>query len=142
VIDSDAYSVRQFELSDAESFYSAVRESIDQLAYWMPWCSPDYSLQDAHAWMRFSRDAWAAGTEYPLGIFDNATGQVVGGTGINHIDTDFKIGNIGYWISSRHAGRGEARHRLYFQGSPHPALVYSLVPDDVARFDSQPRPCA
>jgi ribosomal-protein-serine acetyltransferase len=143
----------------------------------MPWCSKDYAFSDAENWIKTSIDLWANNTEYPLGIFDASTGAVIGGTGINHINRAYRIGNIGYWVSSRFTGQGvarfaahqaallgfgelgltrleiivlthnkasqrvavslgaklecEARNRLYFQGAPHPALVYSLVPEDV-----------
>lgn len=103
------YVVRPLQPSDAPSFHSAVRESIDALSYWMPWCSADYSLADAQQWIQTSLDAWSAGTEYSLGIFERATGAVVGGTGLNHLNPAYRIGNIGYWVSSRHTGRGVAR---------------------------------
>ncbi len=171
------YTVRRLQPADAPSFYAAVRESIDELTYWMPWCSKDYSLADAEAWMQTTSDMWAAESEYPLGIFDGATGEVVGGTGVNHINRAYRIGNIGYWVNSKRTGQGiaefaahqsavlgfgelgltrleivvlthnmasqrvaekvgaklecEARNRLYFQGSPHSAYVYSLVPEDL-----------
>jgi RimJ/RimL family protein N-acetyltransferase len=171
------YIVRKLRPADASSFYEAVRESIVELTYWMPWCTNDYSLSDAEAWMQTTSDMWAAGIEYPLGIFDAATGAVVGGTGVNHINHAYRIGNIGYWVGSKRTGEGiarfaahqsavlgfrelgltrleivvlthneaskrvaesvgaklecEARNRLYFHGSPHNALVYSLVPEDL-----------
>ena len=171
------YTVRRLQHTDASSFYAAVRESIEDLTYWMPWCSKDYSLSDAEAWMQTTSEMWAAGAEYPLGIFDTKTGAVVGGTGVNHINRAYRIGNIGYWVSSKRTGHGvarfaarqsavlgfgelgltrleivvlthnkasqrvaealgaklecEARNRLYFQGSPHSAFVYSLVPEDL-----------
>jgi RimJ/RimL family protein N-acetyltransferase len=172
----DPYIVRRFVASDAESFCDAVSDSIDALAYWLPWCEPDYSIREARAWMEFASEAWESGREYPLGIFEAASGKVVGGTGVNHINKAYRIGNIGYWVSSRYTGKGiarfaasksavlgfqelgltrleivvlthnkasarvaeaigatfecEARNRLYFQGRPHNAFVYSLVPED------------
>ena len=177
VLQLPKYTVRRLQPTDAPSFYAAVRESIDDLTYWMPWCSKDYSLSDAEAWMQTTSDMWAAGAEYPMGIFDANTGEVVGGTGVNHINRAYRIGNIGYWVSSRHTGQGiarfaahqaavhgfkelgltrleivvlthnkasqrvaerlgaefecEARNRVYFQGAPHNAFVYSLLPDDL-----------
>ena len=170
-------TVRRFQPADAPSFYDAVRESINELAYWMPWCSKDYSLSDAEAWMQTTSDMWRSGAEYPLGIFDATTGAGLGGTGVNEISRTYSIGNIGYWVSSKRTGQGiarfaarqsvvlgfgelgltrleivvlthnkasqrvaesvgaklecEARNRLYFQGSPHSAFVYSLVPEDL-----------
>ena len=107
--ESSKYIVRKFESSDAESFYVTVRESIDELAYWMPWCSKDYAFSDAENWIKTSIDFWANNTEYPLGIFDASTGAVIGGTGINHINRSYRIGNIGYWVSSPYTGQGVAR---------------------------------
>ncbi|MGZ0078283.1 GNAT family N-acetyltransferase [Methylomonas sp. YC3] len=175
--DAPKYIVRRLELSDAGAFYSAVRESIDELVYWMPWCSKDYTPLDAENWIKTTMQLWEADAEYPLGIFDAVSGAVIGGTGVNHINRAYRIGNIGYWVSSRHTGQGvarfaahhsallgfsqlgltrleivvlthnkasqrvaeslgaklecEARNRLYFQGKPHNALVYSLVPGDL-----------
>jgi RimJ/RimL family protein N-acetyltransferase len=97
--------------------------------------------------MEFASEAWESGREYPLGVFEAASGKVVGGTGVNHINKDYRTGNIGYWVSSRYTGTHnkasarvaealgarfecEARNRLYFQGRPHNAFVYSLVPED------------
>ena len=134
-------------------------------------------MADAEAWMQTTCDMWATGAEYPLGIFDATTGAVVGGTGVNHINRAYRIGNVGYWVSSNRTRQGiarfaalqsavlgfgelglkrlqivvlthnkasqrvaeavgaklecEARNRLYFQGSPHSAFVYSLVPEDL-----------
>lgn len=177
MLQAPKYTVRKLQTTDAPSFYEAVRESIDELTHWMPWCKEDYSLSDAEAWMQTANEMWAAGVEYPLGIFDASTGAVVGGTGVNHINRAYRIGNIGYWVSSKRTGQGiarfaahqsallgfgelgltrleivvlthntasqrvaeavgakrecESRNRLYFQGSPHSAFVYSLVPEDV-----------
>lgn len=175
--------LRRLRESDAESFYGAVRESIAELSYWMPWCYPEYSLDDARAWIKFTEAAWSSQSEYPLGIFEMGTNRVIGGTGINHINKMYRIGNIGYWVSSACTGRGIAksaallaadigfqelaltrleivalthnhasqrvaeaigakkeccaRNRLYFQGKPHNAVVYSLIPHDVP---PQPHP--
>ena len=175
--EASKYFVRRFEPADTESFYAAVRESIEELAYWMPWCSKDYAFSDAEKWIKTSINLWANNTEYPLGIFDASTGAVIGGTGIHEISRNYRIGSIGYWVSSRYKGHGvarfaahqaaligfnqleltrleivvlthniasqcvamalgatlecEARNRLYFQGAPHDAFVYSLVPEDV-----------
>lgn len=179
------YLVRRFVPSDAPSMWAAVRASLPGLAHWMPWCTPDYALEDAEAWIRFTQKAWAEQREFPLGIFHAATGAVVGGTGINQINRVHRIGNIGYWVSTPHTGRGVARfaarqaallgfgelgltrleivalvnnlasqkvaealgatreclarNRLFAQGKPQDAVVYSLVPGDLERRASEPK---
>ena len=72
----DPYIVRRFVASDAESFFDAVRDSIDALAYWLPWCKPDYSIRlsltGLWMWVRLERQkardrrqAMAAATASP-----------------------------------------------------------------------------
>jgi RimJ/RimL family protein N-acetyltransferase len=175
--ESEGFRVRPLSPDDTESFYAAVRESIDELSFWMPWCRPSYGLQDAEEWIRFCQRAWVEKTEFPLGVFEVVTGRLVGGTGIHHINNVYRIGNIGYWTSTSFTGKGVARaaarmaadigfndlgltrleiviltqnkasqrvaeaigarreciarNRLYFQGKPHEAVVYSLVPEDL-----------
>lgn len=90
--------------------YAAVRSSLAELVYWMPWCKEDYALADAEAWIEFTKKAWFENNEFPLGIFEKRTGAVVGGTGINHINKPYRIGNIGYWVSTPHVGRGIAKY--------------------------------
>ena len=107
--EASKYVVRRFVPADTESFYAAVRESIDELAHWMPWCSKDYAFSDAENWITATIDLWSNSTEYPLGIFDASTGAVIGGTGINHINRAYRIGNIGYWVSSPYTGQRVAR---------------------------------
>lgn len=103
------YQVRPLQVSDAPSMLAAVRASLPTLMRWMPWCKDDYGLQDALAWIDFSQTAWRERSEFPLGIIDCQSGQVVGGTGINQINPAHRIGNIGYWVSSVHHRRGIAR---------------------------------
>jgi len=56
--EASKYVVRRFVPADTESFYAAVRESIDELAYWMPWCSKDYAFSDAENWITATIDLW------------------------------------------------------------------------------------
>lgn len=106
---ADEYITCRFVPEDAGPFLAAVRASLPDLAYWMPWCKADYSLEDAIAWITFTQAAWSERTEFPLGIFDRNSGSVVGGTGINQINWIHSIGNIGYWVSTPHTGRGVAK---------------------------------
>lgn len=101
--------VRRLEPADAKSLLAAVSASRAELVYWLPWCKPDYALTDAEAWIAFASEACATGREFPLGVFDAASGQVIGGTGVNRIDRTERTGNIGYWVSTPWCGRGVAR---------------------------------
>lgn len=170
--------VRPLADGDAPTLYAAVRASVDSLSYWLPWCHPDYSLADAEAWVAYSVAGWAKQSEFPLGVFDESSGALIGCIGLSHINGVNRSANLGYWIGEPHRGRGiatravaltaaiafeelgfvrleivvlphnqsslrvaekigakqetEARNRLMFQGQPSNALVFSLIPADIA----------
>jgi RimJ/RimL family protein N-acetyltransferase len=169
--------VRPWTMADAQSLHLAVRGSIATLSHALPWCHADYVLADAEQWIAYSLAGWESGAEYPLGIFD-ATGEVIGGTGISQLNRAHNLGHIGYWVRDASRGRGVAaagaraaaclgfdtlgltrleivvlpdntaslrvaeklgavreglaRNRVLFQGRPVPAVVFSLIPGDLA----------
>ena len=101
--------IRPLESTDAVSFYDAVRTSLVELSYNFPWCKLDYSFDDAVSWIRYSQNAWLNRSEFPLGVFDGVSGQVIGAVGISQINKQSRIGNIGYWVGTPFIGRGIAR---------------------------------
>lgn len=66
-------------------------------------------IEDAKTWIQHTEEAWSNRSEFPLGIFEASTGFVVGGTGVNQINKAYRIGNLGYWVSTPHTGQGVAR---------------------------------
>ena len=169
--------VRPLTADDTVPLYHAVRDSLDSLSYWLPWCHAGYGAADAAAWISHCAESWQARTEFQLGIFSTA-GALLGGIGLNHVSRVHNLANIGYWVGAPHRGRGvasaaalhaarlgfdqlgftrleiivlphnlpsrrvaeklgatretEARNRLIFRGQPVSAVVYSLVPGDLA----------
>jgi ribosomal-protein-serine acetyltransferase len=101
-------TVRPFVQADIDLFYRAVHESIESLSYWFPWCNPQYSIGDARDWIEFCVASWERKSEFPLGIFSNATGEVVGGTGLNHVSRAYNFANVGYWVAENHRSKGYA----------------------------------
>lgn len=99
--------VRPLAPGDAEPLYRAVRSSLESLSYWLPWCHHNYSLADATAWVERGTAGWAAGSEFPLGVFD-AGGALIGGTGVNRIERAHGVGNLGYWVCDGARNRGVA----------------------------------
>lgn len=100
--------VRPLTRSDTDALFSVVRLSIESLSYWMRWCKPDYSHEDAANWTAHCEDAWNGNKEFPLGIFEITTGQLVGCTGVDQISRLHSMGNIGYWVGTPYCGCGYA----------------------------------
>lgn len=130
--------IRPWQSTDAPALLAAVRASLAELSEWLPWCHANYGASDAEQWIAFATSAWAARREFPFGIFDATDGRVLGGTGINQINTAHRIGNLGYWVATPETGGGiartAARHALAFAfGELALARVEIVVmPDNIA----------
>lgn len=100
--------LRQYHLNDADELYEAVRESMSELHPWMPWCHPDYSIEDSRQWLASREEAGNCGSEYSFRISDARTDRYLGGVGLNQINNLYRAANLGYWIRTSAAGRGAA----------------------------------
>jgi RimJ/RimL family protein N-acetyltransferase len=99
-------AIRQFEEGDAREFQAAVLESVEHLSVWLPWCTPDYSIEDATDWAHSASQAWIEGTEYRFLIEDANTGRILGSVGINQVVPQHKRGNLGYWVRKSAINQG------------------------------------
>jgi RimJ/RimL family protein N-acetyltransferase len=103
----NAVTIRPYVESDASEFARAVRESIADLKPWLAWAKADYSANDALTWVNLTREGHASGTLYDFAVFDG-TGRYAGACGINQIQHETRVANLGYWVRSSASGRGVA----------------------------------
>ncbi|MEZ6955644.1 MULTISPECIES: GNAT family N-acetyltransferase [unclassified Aeromonas] len=168
--------IRPFEAGDADEFVRAAHESIETVGRWMSWCTPSFNREQALAWFATCDQDRAAGRAFDIGLFCAATGQLLGGAGINQLAAHHRYGNIGYWVRQSRQGQGiarqadallhdfgfeqlglfrleivmgigntaseavaiaagatfecRARNRIFFNGQPFDAYIYSLTPID------------
>jgi RimJ/RimL family protein N-acetyltransferase len=131
------WQLRQWTGDDADGLHRLVRASLKELSEWLPWCHESHSRRDTEAWIAHCHDSWATGTEFPLGVFEAATGEPVGGVGINKIDASARSTDLGYWTGTPWLGLGVAEaigarltgivpQRLAFRGAWVDAAVYEL----------------
>lgn len=100
--------IRKYEYSDIDPLFEAVRESIDEVSQWLPWCHPEYSKRETIDWINFQADAWFNAREFNFAVVEKDTNRLIGGCGLNQIDYNNKYGNLGYWIRSVDAKKGYA----------------------------------
>ncbi|MEW5795874.1 MAG: GNAT family protein [Candidatus Zixiibacteriota bacterium] len=67
-----------------------------------------YGLKDAHAFIRTNHLNWRKGERYGFGIEDPATGEIIGGIGLEMISRKHRCFELGYWLSRKYRGRGMA----------------------------------
>lgn len=100
--------IRPFTKQDTEPFYQMVRESIEHVSPFLPWCHADYSMDNARNWVNSRKNAWQAGNECSFLIFELDTGQLLGSVEINRLHDEPGVGNLGYWVRRSALGRGLA----------------------------------
>ncbi len=101
-------SLRPYRLSDAGETYEAIHESLAELGPWLPFAHKDYSAKESRAWIKQRPAEWKKGNAYEFAIFDNNDGSYLGGCGINQIDYNNFLANLGYWIRTSRTGHGAA----------------------------------
>ncbi len=100
--------IRPYRHSDIQALYEAVRESIFEVGQWLPWCHPEYNRAESEAWIAARSEAWLSGEAYDFGIFDARSTELWGGCGLNYINRDYQLANLGYWVRTSCTGRGIA----------------------------------
>ncbi len=107
-ISHDGLVLRSYQEADLEPYIAAVRESAESVGAWMPWCTADYSEEDARAWMAHCTNGINNGTAYELGVFCGNSGDFLGGCGLNTINNQVKMCNLGYWVRQSRQRQGIA----------------------------------
>lgn len=100
-------SIRPYRLEDSAVVYNAVRESMSELIPWMPWCHPNYSIDESRTWLENQIPAFQQGKAFEFAIV-SLSGRYLGGCGLNQIDNINRRTNLGYWVRSSAAGHGVA----------------------------------
>jgi RimJ/RimL family protein N-acetyltransferase len=99
--------IRPYGIEDAEDLWTAVRESVSELTPWMPWCHPEYSIDESRRWVEEQSLAFRARKEFQF-VITQADGHFLGACGLNDLDAANRRANLGYWVRSRETGRGVA----------------------------------
>jgi ribosomal-protein-serine acetyltransferase len=95
------------EPSQTQPLYEAIMESRDELAPWMEWMHPEYSIAETEQWVAQCRKAWEEDSMFGFTIFENQTGQTLGGCSIVNRPVH-RNGMLGYWIRTSRTKQGLA----------------------------------
>ena len=98
--------VRPYDEADAPSLWEAVDGSRSHLAPWMPWVGAYHAPNDALAFVRQFRAKWLTREDLIVGIFELASGRLLGGSGLHRIDWQIRRFEIGYWLRQSAEGHG------------------------------------
>ena len=92
--------LRPFVAADLDALVDGLND--DEIARFIPLVPEPYTRADAEAWLERCDTVWATGESCPFGIFDAATGELLGSIEVRH------GGMVGYWVAAGARGRGIA----------------------------------
>ncbi|WP_426703112.1 GNAT family N-acetyltransferase [Rhodanobacter sp. Col0626] len=100
--------LRPWQECDVEALVEAAQESTATVGRWLPWCHVNYGTDDAAAWITHCRAGWHSGEIHAFAVFEAASGQLLGGIGLNQLNLVHRSANLGYWLRQSRQGQGLA----------------------------------
>lgn len=108
-VETERTLVRLYRRGDGPNLFRAVDESRESILPAMVWAMTDHRhVDDSIYYVEKHRRAIERDDcgDFPMGIFDKSTGQIIGGTGLHRIKADRREVEVGYWICGDRAGQG------------------------------------
>lgn len=84
--------------------FNLASQNREHLAEWLPWVNHMKDVSFIQNYIKGTQLKNKAGLEYAFAILENK--QVIGRVGVYKIDSQNKIGEIGYWIGKQTQGKG------------------------------------
>lgn len=91
---------------DGAGAHEAIMESLENLKPWMPWATPDATVEETEANTRQAIAKWQTREDLRLMLVSRSDGSHLGGSGLHRIDWDVPCFEIGYWIRTSAQGKG------------------------------------
>lgn len=107
--------VRRWTPADAAELFATIDRSRDAILPWMLWSATDHRRLEHTVYYieRFRRAAAQTGcTNFPMGIFDRDSGEVLGGTGLHDINSLLRTAEVGWWLRPESQGQGLCREAI------------------------------
>jgi ribosomal-protein-serine acetyltransferase len=100
-------TLHRYRMEDVSDLVCAAHESVGTVFPWLPWCHEGYQAKEAESWIASQIMAWDEGASFEFAI-RTAAGDHVGGGGINSLNKEQPLANLGYWIRTSQQGKGHA----------------------------------
>ena len=102
------YRLVPFDVTFTEALFEAVYESRNELIRFVSWYYPEYSMEDSRRWLQARERERFEGRSYDFAITDAGNGDLVGGCGIDRIQSRNCQGNLYYWVRTSQTKKGAA----------------------------------
>jgi RimJ/RimL family protein N-acetyltransferase len=96
-------SLRPWREDDVAALVTAI-DGDPEITAWLELIPQPYTETEAMTWVAATRAMWRDGSASPFAV--TASGDVVGGVGVNWIDREQAVGDVGYWLRRAERGNG------------------------------------
>jgi len=97
-----------FDVTFTEELFETVYESRNELIRFVSWYYPEYSMEDSRRWLQARERERFDGRSYDFAITGAGNGDLVGGCGIDRIQSRDCQGNLYYWVRTSQTKKGIA----------------------------------
>jgi ribosomal-protein-serine acetyltransferase len=104
----DEYRLVPFDVSFTEALFEAIHESRHELIRFVSWYSNEYSMEDARRWLQARERERFEGKSYDFAITDAKNGELIGGCGIDRIQSKDCQGTLYFWVRTSRTKKGAA----------------------------------
>lgn len=91
---------------DGKVVHEAIQASREELKPWMPFAQKEQTVEELEANIREAHAQFLKREDLRLHIFHKETGEFIGSSGLHRMNWDVPKFEIGYWIDTRHSGKG------------------------------------
>jgi ribosomal-protein-serine acetyltransferase len=110
-LSGDSIILKQHPLETAELMFSLVEKDRTRLEQFLPWVPRNKTLEDQKSYIQFSQDSWLNKTMFDYSMYLN-NGEYLGNIGVHTLAWQHDACEIGYWITSKHEGKGYVSQAL------------------------------
>ena len=94
---------------DGPALYEAVTETLVDLRQFLaslPWVAAEQTLEGAEAYCRNAAANFMSRKDLPFFLFERASGQLLGGSGLHRTVWETPKSEVGYWCRTSRVGNG------------------------------------
>lgn len=105
-LQSERISVRPYRADDAQALKEAVDESREYIRPWLPFADEHQTVEESRHWIIQQEASWLLRENMIVGVWENATGRFLGGSGLHVPNWKARHFEIGYWLRPSAVGHG------------------------------------
>ena len=109
VIETPRLRLRPPQPGDGAALHPALVETLAELRQFLgglPWVAQEQSPESAETWCRKAHANFLTRADLPFLLFDKATDEIVGATGLHRTVWTTPKTEVGYWVRTSRSGRG------------------------------------